>query len=91
LVFEPSGRLWWPNPNQSSTWIPIQANQRLVKLDPTENHLHFSSINEGPANPVGRSIPVAFIDYEVSTDQGLTWKWVWRGMPRNGQWVRRGN
>jgi hypothetical protein len=91
LVFDPSGRLWWPNPNQSITWIPIQVNQPLVKLDPTQNHLHFSNINEGPLNPVGRSIPGAFIDYEVSTDQGVTWKWVWRGMPRDGQWVRRAN
>ena len=33
--------------------------------------------------------PIAFSDYEVSTDQGETWTHVSRGVPRKGQWVRR--
>jgi hypothetical protein len=94
LVFNPSGLLWWPNPGQPWTWIAIKQDQKLVKLDPGENHLHFASTNDGPPNPAwpnGRTVPSAFLDYQVSKDQGATWQWVWRGMPRNGQWVRRVN
>lgn len=33
--------------------------------------------------------PVAFSGYEVSDDQGKTWRRVARGVPARGQWVRR--
>jgi hypothetical protein len=94
LVFDPAGLLWWPDPTQPWTWIAITQGQKLVKLDPGQNHLHFGSNNDGPANPAypnGRSIPAAFLDYQVSKNQGATWQWVWRGMPRDGDWVKRVN
>ena len=91
LVFDPAGLLWWPNPSQSWTWAPVKQDQKLVKLDPGENHLHTGRNNAAPVNPNGRSIPSAFLDYYVSNNQGATWQWVWRGMPRNGQWVKRIN
>jgi hypothetical protein len=92
LVFTATpGNLWWPSPSESWTWIAVQQDQKLVKLDPGENHLHFANNNAAPTNLNDRTIPAAFLDYEVSNDQGLTWQWVWRGMPRVDQWVRRPN
>jgi hypothetical protein len=55
------------------------------------HHMHFcvtTAPDRGAYGPY-ESVPVAFRNYSVSTDQGTTWKFVATGVPRSGQWVRR--
>jgi hypothetical protein len=56
-------------------------------------HLHFAVTNlgEGKKNSGGAfvTIPAPFCNYEYSIDQGATWTHVIRGIPQQGQWVRR--
>jgi murein DD-endopeptidase MepM/ murein hydrolase activator NlpD len=55
-------------------------------------HLHLVFANVGEAQ-VGMmaTYPVAFSDYLVSNDYGLTWFQMPRGVPTVGQWLRRAN
>lgn len=56
-------------------------------------HLHFAVTNLGEerkdSGGTFRTIPAPFCNYEYSEDQGKTWKHVIRGIPLQGQWVRR--
>ncbi|HST23573.1 MAG TPA: LamG-like jellyroll fold domain-containing protein, partial [Blastocatellia bacterium] len=56
-------------------------------------HLHIAVTNlgEGRKNDGGTfvTIPFPFANYEESNDNGKTWKQVLRGIPRQGQWIRR--
>ena len=56
-------------------------------------HLHFAVTNlgEGKKDSGGAfvTIPAPFCNYEYSVDQGTSWKHVIRGVPLEGQWVRR--
>lgn len=54
-------------------------------------HLHFAlhTLPESQAYAV-LTFPAAFSNYEVSTDAGQTWTHVDRGIPLEGEWVRRG-
>jgi murein DD-endopeptidase MepM/ murein hydrolase activator NlpD len=53
-------------------------------------HLHFA-LHNLPESQAGVlvTIPGAFSDYEVSTDRGATWERIARGVPKQGEWVRR--
>jgi hypothetical protein len=60
----------------------------------TDNHhMHFCVTTAPDRGAFGsfESVPVAFRNYSVSTDQGKTWKPVVEGVPTSGQWVRRRN
>ncbi|NIP81023.1 MAG: peptidoglycan DD-metalloendopeptidase family protein [Gemmatimonadetes bacterium] len=52
-------------------------------------HLHFS-LHNLPESEAGTlvTIPAAFSDYEVSTDDGASWSPVVLGVPQEGEWVR---
>jgi hypothetical protein len=56
-------------------------------------HLHIAATNlgEGNKNAGGAfvTIPTPYSDYEASDDGGKTWYSVTRGIPRQGQWLRR--
>ena len=56
-------------------------------------HLHFATTNLGESNKNAGgqfvTVPAPMCNYEVSDDQGQTWREVIRGIPSNGQWVRR--
>jgi murein DD-endopeptidase MepM/ murein hydrolase activator NlpD len=56
-------------------------------------HLHVAATNlgEGNKNAGGAfvTIPAPYSDYEASDDQGQSWHAVVRGIPRQGQWLRR--
>jgi Concanavalin A-like lectin/glucanases superfamily/Peptidase family M23/Bacterial tandem repeat domain 1 len=56
-------------------------------------HLHIAVTNlgEGRKNSGGAfvTIPAPFVNYDASDDSGATWQHVLRGIPRNGQWLRR--
>jgi murein DD-endopeptidase MepM/ murein hydrolase activator NlpD len=81
--------------SQSQT---VTAGQDLCRpgdmtgVNPTV-HLHFAVTNLGAnapdANTGSVTIPVAFSDYEVSSDGRQTWRYVRQGMPASGEWVRR--
>ena len=53
-------------------------------------HLHFGHHNL-PESQAGSLVtfPAAFSNYEVSTDGGQTWQTVQRGVPQQGEWLRR--
>jgi murein DD-endopeptidase MepM/ murein hydrolase activator NlpD len=58
---------------------------------PGNDHVHFDlSFLRGDlhSEPTGVTIPYAFRDYEVSTDQGHTWRYVPWGTPKAGERVR---
>ena len=57
------------------------------------HHMHFCVTTAPDRGAFGsyESVPVAFRNYSVSTDQGKTWTFVPVGVPRSGQWVRRSN
>jgi len=75
----------------------VRAGQRLAAVgdtgaNPGAFHLHFGLGNaaDTPQNHQPFvTIPASFTDYEASDDQGKTWHKVKRGVPQNGQWVRR--
>lgn len=50
-------------------------------------HLHFDTHSADHNDLV--TIPMAFSNYQASDDNGATWYTVTRGVPRNGQWIRR--
>src|SRR5262249_2995312 len=53
-------------------------------------HLHFA-VSNVPASRHRELVtrPGAFSDYDVSDDNGKTWRRVERGVPTRGQWLRR--
>ena len=51
-------------------------------------HIHFALHNRTESQAGLVTIPGAFENYEVSTDEGATWKKVVRGVPKQGEWVR---
>jgi murein DD-endopeptidase MepM/ murein hydrolase activator NlpD len=58
---------------------------------PGNDHVHLDlSFLQGDLHgePTGVGIPYAFRDYEVSTDQGQTWRYVPWGTPKAGERVR---
>jgi murein DD-endopeptidase MepM/ murein hydrolase activator NlpD len=59
-----------------------------TKERPDNWHLHFASVPYANS-PV--SIPLAFSDYEVYEPQTKSWRKVVRGVPRQGEIVRRAN
>ena len=74
-------------------WLTRIGN-RTTPGDAANFHLHFSSMFDGVAplftgGLTNFTYPLAFSDYEVSDDLGHTWRSVKRGIPKNGQWVRR--
>jgi len=89
--------LFYPQPGMPITWRTASQDQPLARVwpdHPNGAHLHYCAgdvytaqeIQDGVVIP---SIPTAFHDYQVSTDQGVTWQPVAIGMPRKGQWIRR--
>lgn len=73
----------------------VSAGTHLADAGDTGNapcgsyHLHFALHNktESEAGTLV-TIPGAFVNYEVSTDQGKTWGKVERGVPKQGEWIR---
>jgi murein DD-endopeptidase MepM/ murein hydrolase activator NlpD len=87
-----------PQPRPTKKDQPmVRAGQRLAAVgdtgaNPGAFHLHFGLGNaaDTPQNHQPFvTIPASFTDYEASDDQGKTWHKVKRGVPQNGQWVRR--
>jgi hypothetical protein len=57
-------------------------------------HLHFAVSDRAEPNEPGTfaplvTFPVAFSDYDVSSDFGASWQHVAKGVPLPGQWLRR--
>ena len=54
-------------------------------------HLHYCVTTTPDRKAYGpfESVPVAFRNYSMSTNNGATWKYVAVGVPHSGQWVRR--
>lgn len=87
---------------QSSS-IRVKAGERvlrgreLAKVGRTGArtvHLHFAVGDSSESNVPGSftslvTFPVAFSDYEVSTDFGASWRRVDEGVPSPGEWLRR--
>jgi hypothetical protein len=72
----------------------VRAGQRLAAVGdtgaPGRFHLHFNVSNEFDQRRQSFvTIPASFTDYEASDDQGKTWHKIKRGLPQNGQWVKR--
>ena len=73
----------------------VSAGTHLADAGDTGNapcgsyHLHFALHNktESEAGTLV-TIPGAFENYEVSTDQGKNWSKVTRGVPQQGEWIR---
>ena len=72
VFVNPGNYLLYPQPTQSVTWLPVNQDQQLVKLDPTENHLHRavrhmgdgSGVEYTPAGATLPTIPTAFDNYQ---------------------------
>ncbi|MEM6995944.1 MAG: LamG domain-containing protein, partial [Myxococcota bacterium] len=79
-----------PHPDER-TWNTLSPGIRITKgdavgtLGPSACHLHVGAW----INPNGERIPYPYAEFEVSTDQGKTWRYVLRGIPSKGMWVRR--
>jgi hypothetical protein len=74
----------------------VTAGDGLANTGDTGNtgcgafHLHFALHNQTESHAATLvTLPGAYSDYEVSTDQGITWKKVDYGVPLNGEWIRR--
>lgn len=69
---------------------PPEVNQGdfVAKVGQNAKHLHFGGCNH-PFNSTRVTFPVAFDNYFVSDDQGVTWKHIDRGYPRKGQYIKR--
>jgi hypothetical protein len=54
-------------------------------------HLHFCVTTKPDVGPFApfESVPVAFRNYSVSSNEGRSWTFVAAGVPRRGDWVRR--
>jgi hypothetical protein len=81
-------------PPHARPWVETgQVVARVGDAEPPNRnfHLHFS-VTDALDIPTFHdqmvTIPVSFVDYDVSTDQGRTWRRVARGMPQPGEWVR---
>ena len=61
----------------------IGKGDYVGKLGPDAAHLHFGGTN------LEYTFPVAFDDYWVSDDAGKTWRHVVRGIPTDGQLIKR--
>jgi len=64
--------------------VHFDAGEELGEIGDIANHLHIASSRTGKG-----SVPYPYADFEVSTDSGVTWTPVIRGIPRKGMWVRR--
>ena len=71
-------------PEATAPVIPV--GQQVGKAGPGAQHLHFGGENLSDG---GVTFPVAFSNYYVSTDKGVTWTPVARGIPRKGQYIKR--
>jgi murein DD-endopeptidase MepM/ murein hydrolase activator NlpD len=73
----------------------VSTGTKLAQAGDTGNsgcggfHLHFS-LHTAPESQPGTLVtfPGAFSDYEVSTDSGVSWSHIDRGVPKLGEWVR---
>ena len=54
-------------------------------------HLAVTNLSEAGKNDGGAfvTIPTPLSNYDVSVDQGVSWQRVIRGIPKQGEWVRR--
>lgn len=78
----------WPKPKSGT----ILAEVGDTGTPTGSYHLHFcvtTSPDRAPQFAPFESVPVAFQNYSVSTDAGVTWRAVAQGVPRRGQWLRR--
>ncbi len=66
----------------------VHQGDFLAKVGVNANHLHFGGSND-PIKSTRVTFPVAFDNYEVSDDEGNTWKHIDRGYPTKGQWIKR--
>jgi Concanavalin A-like lectin/glucanases superfamily len=66
----------------------VQQGDFLAKVGVNAAHLHFGGCND-PIKSTRVTFPVAFDNYEMSTDQGATWTHITRGYPTQGQWIKR--
>jgi hypothetical protein len=81
-------------PPQARPWVETgDLVARVGDADPPNGnfHLHFSvtdMLDLPQFHDAMVTIPVSFVDYEVSTDRGQTWRRVTRGLPQANEWVR---
>jgi murein DD-endopeptidase MepM/ murein hydrolase activator NlpD len=75
----------------------VLRGQELAKVGGTgaqRVHLHFAVSDLPEPNEPGSfaplvTFPIAFSDYDVSSDFGAHWRHVARGVPSPGEWLRR--
>ena len=68
--------------------VSIQKGEILANDGPGAAHLHFSALNTLDKKKQV-TIPVAFEKYNYSEDNGATWHYVFRGYPKDDQWIKR--
>ena len=74
-----------PQTKLEDSWVAVERGAKLALVGPRGRHLHFAAND----SKLGGTMPVAFVDYEVSDDRGKTWRHVEAGMPRSKQYLRR--
>ena len=68
--------------------VTVKQGQKVGEVGTMNGcHLHIGVFEDTRAN--GVNYPQEFSDYEVSRDEGKTWRKVLRGILRNGDWIRR--
>jgi hypothetical protein len=86
-IFHPQDMPWEQRP------VPATGT-RLAEVGDTGTdnfHLHYCvcTAPDRPQFSPFESVPVAFRNYSMSTNQGQSWTYMSVGVPHSGQWVRR--
>ncbi len=67
----------------------VTPRSALGQVDSAAQHLHIGAQDRPAGQWGGITFPVAYSNYEVSRDFGVTWQYVALGIPRFAEWVRR--
>jgi hypothetical protein len=79
----PTNDYYWFSQHDGPT---IQAGIEIAKVGPNAYHLHFEGHNKYEH---AVTIPVAFENYYVSKDGITDWKFVKKGHPKTGEFIKR--
>ena len=64
----------------------MSQGTEIAKVGPVAAHLHYGMTSHFG---VSGQFPAAFEAYYASDDQGATWHYVYRGVPKAGQYLKR--